>query len=81
MSIDHQSLRLTVHPCTANPPVRVMVAGEAATLTGGQTCDFPPVPDAIARPAQDIAPGDQGSDIQAHTPTLDANPVAGKGRP
>ena len=41
VSIDHKSLRLTVHPCTANPRVRVMVAGAAATLTGGQTCEFP----------------------------------------
>jgi len=81
VSIDHQSLRLSVHPCTANPRVRVMVAGTAATLTGGQTCHFPTPPGAIARPAQDGAPGDQGSDVQALTPGLDANPAAGKGRP
>ena len=81
VSIDHQSLRLTVHPCAANPQVRVTVAGRAATLTGGQTCDFPAAPHSIARRAQDDAPGDQGSDVPADTPMLDASPAAGEGRP
>jgi len=70
VSIDHQSLRLTVHPCAANPQVRVTVAGSAATLIGGQTCDFPAAPHSIARRAQDDAPGDQGSNVPAHTPML-----------
>jgi len=58
VSIDGESLRLTAHPCTANPRVRFMVAGTPATLTGGQTCEFPPSPEAAALRAQDVAPGD-----------------------
>jgi hypothetical protein len=81
VSLDQTGLHLAADPCSANPRVRVIVAGAPATLTGGQTCHFPPPPGAISRPAQDIVPGDQGSDVQALTPRLDANPVAGNGRP
>jgi beta-phosphoglucomutase family hydrolase len=49
VSLDQTGLHLAADPCSANPRVRVIVAGAPATLTGGQACEFPPEPDAISR--------------------------------
>jgi len=80
VSLDQTGLHLAADPCRANPRVRVIVAGAAATLTGGQACDFPPAPHATARRAQDVAPSDHSSDtVGANTPQRDGDPLAGRG--
>ena len=79
VSLDQTGLHLAADPCSANPRVRVIVAGAIATLTGGQACEFPQAPDAIACRAQDVAPGAQSSGtVGAHT-HLDGDSVAGRG--
>ena len=80
VSIDHESLRLTAHHCAANPRVRVMVAGAPATLTGGQTREFPWAPGAAARRAQVVVPDDQSiCAAEDRASPLDGDPVTGRG--
>ena len=80
VSLDRTGLHLAADPCRANPRVRVIVAGAIATLTGGQACEFPPAPEAIARRAQDLPLSDYGSDtVRAHRPQLDGDPLPDRG--